>query len=73
MGKTFEEFVQMTAMIHATGKDYERMYSHFGIDEATWQKIAMHWMEQIGNDVELRHRFQAMMAEETERQRAAAV
>ena len=67
MDKTLEEFVQMTAMVHANGKDFQRMYDHFGIDEVKWQEIAMHWMGKIGNDPALRQRFQSMMNDESER------
>jgi len=67
MDTTLEDFVRMTAMVHANGKNFEQMYAHFGIDEERWQQIALHWMGQIGNDIEMGQKFQSMMMAEMER------
>jgi hypothetical protein len=73
MEKTLEQFVQMTAMVHANNKDFQKMFAHFGIDDAKWQAIAAHWMARIGSDPELGARFQKlMMAEVARLERAGA-
>ena len=67
MEKTLEEFVQMTAFVHSHNKDFEKMFTHFGISDAEWQAIAAHWMAKIGNDPEMGARFQNMMKAEMAR------
>ena len=71
MDTTLEDFVKMIAMVNINGKDFEKMYAHFGIDEERWQSIAMHWMGQIGNDPQMGQQFQTMMLAEIERLQAA--
>ena len=73
MDTTLEEFVQMSATVNVNGKDFEKMYAQFGIDEDRWQAIAMHWMGQIGNDPAMGARFQTMMMAEVERLRASSL
>ena len=73
MDTTLEEFVQMTAMVNVNGKDFEKMYTHFDIDEERWQAIAMTSMGEIGNDAELSARFQQMMMAEVERLRSSSL
>jgi hypothetical protein len=68
---SLEEFVQMTAMVQVTHKDFDAMYQRFGIDEPTWYAIAAHWMARIGADPTLAEKFQQMMFAELERLQAA--
>jgi hypothetical protein len=64
---TLEEFVQMTAMVQVTHKDFDAMFARFGIDEPTWYSITAHWMARLGADPSLAQKFQTMMFAELER------
>jgi hypothetical protein len=73
MDTTLEDFVKMTAMVKANGKNFDQMYARFGIDEERWQSIAMHWMGRLGNDPQLGQQFQSMMLAELARLEGAGL
>jgi hypothetical protein len=71
MKTTLEQFVQMTAFVHANNKDFEKMYAHFNVAEDDWREIAAHWMKQVGSDAALGAQFQNLMLAELERLKSA--
>lgn len=72
---TFEDYVEMSAMINSEIRDHRRpartdfdaMYRAFGIDAPKWSQISTHWVDEFAKDPQLGARFgdtvQARVAE----------
>jgi hypothetical protein len=64
---SLEQFAQMTAMVNAGDRSFDKMYAKFGIDESQWTQIAGHWMVRLGDDIALGQRFQQLVRAELAR------
>lgn len=62
---TFEEYVEMSAMINseirderrAARTDFDAMYARFGIDAPRWSQISTHWVDVLTKDPTLGAKF----------------
>jgi len=62
---TFDEYVEMSAMINSEIRDerrvartdFDAMYARFGIDAPKWSQISTYWVEQLTNDPQLGAKF----------------
>jgi hypothetical protein len=62
---TFEEYIEMTAMINTyletepkRPKDFEPMYAKFGINPQKWSQISTYWVDRLTKEMDLAQDFQ---------------
>lgn len=56
---TYEEYIEMTAMINTTTTsptrphDLDTMYARFSIDPVSWSQISTYWVDRVRTDIQL--------------------
>lgn len=63
---TFEEYVQMSAMVQLK-VPFETIYAHFGMTGADWSQISTAWVDALTHDNELASRWGDAVTAERER------